>query len=103
MSNFALVGKVNIGNCGKRIGGKAVEDSEVIVGVRADLGEVVVTIDGRHDNLPSLAADTAAQIGSLMVAAAGAASELAAAYTSYQQALQDAEDKLAEALNGGAK
>lgn len=95
MSNFAHVGKVVVPSSGR-----TVEDVEVLVGVRADLGEVVVQVDGRTVALPSLPSEQAAAIGALLSRAAGAASELAAAYEAYQGALQAAEDRLAEAMGG---
>ncbi|QFG11481.1 hypothetical protein I5G87_gp57 [Mycobacterium phage Ekdilam] len=102
MSNWAHVGNVLVpasrGSIGKpRVA--VVEDVEVQVGVRADLGEVVVQVDGNTKGiLPSLQPDQAAALATLLTRASGAASELAAAYKAYQDALQTAEDRLAEAM-----
>ncbi|QJD50362.1 hypothetical protein I5H01_gp045 [Mycobacterium phage MarkPhew] len=102
MSNFAQVGKVVVRNA--QIGNQGIRDVEVIVGVRADLGQVVVQADGRTSNpVPGLRADEAAALGALLTNAASAAGELAAAYRAYQDALQAAEDKLAAAMNGGGQ
>ncbi|QFG09446.1 hypothetical protein I5H08_gp041 [Mycobacterium phage Yuna] len=100
MSNWAHVGNVSVPmNRGKLGGREFVENVEVQVGVRADLGEVVVQVDGNTKGvLPTLQPDQAAAFGTLLARAAGAAGELATAYKSYQDALQAAEDRLAEAM-----
>ncbi|QAX95600.1 hypothetical protein I5H03_gp046 [Mycobacterium phage Nibb] len=106
MSNFAQVGTVIVPTAGSSIGKPrfaAVEPVEVLVGVRADLGEVVVQVDGNKGALPPLVPEKAAQLGVLLGNGAAMAAELAEAYRSYQAALQAAEDKLAAAMKGGVQ
>lgn len=101
-NNFVHVGRVTVpvskGSIGKPRA-LAVEDIEIVVGVRADLGEVVVSIDGQHNGvLPPLTAPQASALAELLDLAAGSAASLAAAYQTYQAALQQAEANLEKAF-----
>ncbi|ASR85659.1 hypothetical protein SEA_AMGINE_58 [Mycobacterium phage Amgine] len=91
MSNFVHVGRVSL------TGRRGAEDVDVVVGVRADHGEVVLSVDGCQSPVPPLNVDQAQRLATLVASAATKASELAAAYRTYQSALQAAEDAFAEA------
>ncbi|QFG08448.1 hypothetical protein SEA_GUANICA15_62 [Mycobacterium phage Guanica15] len=100
--NFVHVGKVEVR--GPRAHGmRGIPDEpavEVVVGVRADLGHVVVNTNGHKGGaVPPLTPDQAAALAVLVDRAAGAARELAHAYLTYQETIKAAEDKLAAALN----
>ncbi|AEK08020.1 hypothetical protein ANAYA_61 [Mycobacterium phage Anaya] len=101
-NNFVHVGKVTVpvsrGSIGKpRV--PVVEDVEIVVGVRADLGEVVVSIDGqRNGTLPSLTGPQASALAELLDLAAGSAASLSEAYQTYQATLQQAEANLEKAF-----
>ncbi|ASR87230.1 hypothetical protein SEA_LASTHOPE_62 [Mycobacterium phage LastHope] len=99
-NNFVHVGKVSVPTGRKLVWpDSGVEAVEVVVGVRADLGEVVVSIDGkRNGTLPSLTAGQAAELAVHLERAAGVASSLAEAYRTYQDALKSAEVDLAQAF-----
>ncbi|AEJ95828.1 hypothetical protein SEA_ROSMARINUS_59 [Mycobacterium Phage Rosmarinus] len=105
-NNFVHVGKVTVpvgkGSIGKpRV--PVVEDVEIVVGVRADLGEVVVAIDGqRNGALPSLTGPQASALAELLDLAAGSAASLSEAYQTYQATLQRAEADLEQAFAQGA-
>ncbi|QBP31643.1 hypothetical protein SEA_NIKLAS_61 [Mycobacterium Phage Niklas] len=104
-NNFAHVGRVVIPSdhpLSPSLRGM-VNKAAVIVGVRADLGQVVVAVDGeRGAPMPTMPPAQAAQLGAMITQAAAAADELHAAYKAYQAALDDAERKLAEAMKGGS-
>ncbi|AVO21996.1 hypothetical protein I5G90_gp42 [Mycobacterium phage Adonis] len=97
-NNFVHVGKVTVPTRASwRV--KAVEDVEIVVGVRADLGEVVVSIDGqRNGTLPSLTGPQASALAELLDLAAGSAAALSEAYQTYQATLQQAEANLEKAF-----
>lgn len=100
-NNFVHVGEVTVPT-GRPMKwpDSGVEAIRVVVGVRADLGEVVVSIDGqRNGSLPSLTASQAAELAVHLDRAAGVASSLAEAYQTYQATLQQAEATLAQAFS----
>ncbi|WNM68999.1 hypothetical protein SEA_TRIBLETROUBLE_58 [Mycobacterium Phage TribleTrouble] len=87
MSNFVHIGRV------------AAHRADVVVGVRADLGEVVVSIDGRNQPLPPLTPDNAKALAGHLERGAGVAKTLSDAYQTYQQQLKAAEDALTQAFS----
>ncbi|ASR85262.1 hypothetical protein I5H06_gp42 [Mycobacterium phage SirPhilip] len=92
MSNFVHVGKVQPADPRR-------DDRVLTVGVRADLGEVMVSVDGRNQPVPPLTPEQAKVLAGRIERAAAVASSLAEAYRSYQAALQEAEDTLAQAFS----
>ncbi|AOQ29117.1 hypothetical protein SEA_ACTINUP_59 [Mycobacterium phage ActinUp] len=99
-NNFVHVGKVSVPT-GRTLKwpDSGVEAVEVVVGVRADLGEVVVAIDGKRNGaLPSLTGPQASALAELLDLAAGSAASLSEAYQTYQATLQQAEANLEKAF-----
>ncbi|AEO94198.1 hypothetical protein CL60_gp42 [Mycobacterium phage BarrelRoll] len=97
--NFVHVGRVSVRPAGR--GGPFDDPAvEVVVGVRADLGHVVVNTNGhKGGGVPPLTPEQAAALALLVDRAAGVARELAAAYRTYQETVRAAEEKLAAAVN----
>ncbi|ASR86339.1 hypothetical protein SEA_AMOHNITION_59 [Mycobacterium phage Amohnition] len=94
--NFVLVGLIDVA-LGKKVVGLAVK-GKVVVGVRADLGQVIVSLDGATGApLPPLTVDQAQRFATLVAQAATKAGELAAAYRTYQQTLSEAARQFDEA------
>uniref|UniRef100_A0AAU8GNZ3 Uncharacterized protein n=1 Tax=Mycobacterium phage Pharb TaxID=3136626 RepID=A0AAU8GNZ3_9VIRU len=93
-TNFVHVGKVDVPEPGKGVG-------EVIVGVRADLGRVVVSstdAEGRRGAVRPLPPEGAQKLAAHLTRAAGVAASLAEAHRTYAAALQQAEADLAAAF-----
>ncbi|AEK09870.1 hypothetical protein FGG30_gp058 [Mycobacterium phage Pixie] len=93
-SNFVHVGKVAVPEPGKGVG-------EVIVGVRADLGRVIVSStdpDGRRGAMRPLTPEETQKVAGHMMRAAGVAASLSEAHRVYAAALQQAEADLAAAF-----
>ncbi|AFN37752.1 hypothetical protein FGG44_gp61 [Mycobacterium phage MacnCheese] len=105
MSNYAHVGKVEFSIADGTVGGRPqFRAVEISVGVRADTGEVLTSVDGKNGGpWPRLAPAKASELAVLLARAAEQADALATAYQAYQAALQAAEDKFAEALKGETK
>ncbi|AJD82281.1 hypothetical protein PBI_KESHU_61 [Mycobacterium phage Keshu] len=93
-TNFVHVGKVDVPEPGRGVG-------EIVVGVRADLGRVVVSSadpDGRRGAVRPLTPEVAQAVAGHLVRAAGVAASLSEAHRVYAAALQQAEADLAAAF-----
>ncbi|QXO13989.1 hypothetical protein SEA_ILLUMINE_64 [Mycobacterium phage Illumine] len=99
--NFVHVGRVEV-RPSRNLGTRGLETPvvAVVVGVRADLGHVVVNTSGhKSGGVPPLTPEQAAALALLVDRAAGVARELAHAYRTYQETVRAAEEKLAAAVN----
>ncbi|QFG14107.1 hypothetical protein I5G97_gp047 [Mycobacterium phage Curiosium] len=99
--NFVHVGRVEV-RPSRNLGMRGLETPvvAVVVGVRADLGHVVVNTEAhKGSGLPPMTADQAAALTVLVDRAAGAATSLSEAYRAYQGAMQQAEVDLAQAFS----
>ncbi|AHB79593.1 hypothetical protein PBI_VALIDUS_63 [Mycobacterium phage Validus] len=101
--NFVHVGKVEVRPAVRAAAGLRGLDEppvEVVVGVRADAGHVVVNTSGHKGGaVPPLTPERAAELAVLVDRAAGVATKLSEAYRTYQDALKAAEDALTQAFS----
>lgn len=98
MSNFVHVGKVTIPVDPPRSPDAEVY-AEMVVGVMADTGKILVQTGGKNGApWPRLTTDAALVLADLLRQAAAKAPELAEAYRTYRRALVDAEIAFGRAM-----